>query len=470
MGPVNVVRDMRSLGPRYRALWTGQALAQFGAYIAFFSIPELIAFITDKTNTLDYAVTYALENLPIILTGLVGGVLLDRLHLRPVIITTHLVRASVFFYLSAVANRDTLEVPTIMALAFVIGTMSTMFEGALYAVLPNVVKKSQLPRANSLITATIQVNFALAPLFAGILTSVIARRGLGLSLTLFLTGLLFVAAAISMHRVGRVAHHRSPGEGRSGFFTEAANGIRYVWAEPRLRLITIAAAVANLVVGFVEGTWKVLYTVVIGTASAAESGILLSMLGVGGVIGAFIAPAFTSRLGLGRSLVVGMWITGLGMFAFMFTRYGILAIVLQILWMCGVSIVNVPIATVRQVYSSPSMLGRVITASRAIGWATIPLGAVLGGALGSSPTTYPWVARMAPILMMATAVWLATTVIWKDTFGPRDDEPEPAAGDQPHGEASLDETEPETPDLEPSSPDVEPDAEEAPVGEIEEGS
>jgi predicted MFS family arabinose efflux permease len=395
-------------------------MAQFGTYVAFFSIPELIAFITEKTNTLDYALAYALENIPIVLTGLVGGVLLDRWHLRPVIIATHLIRAAVFFYLSATASAETLEVGTILALAFVIGTMSTMFDGALYALLPNIVKKKDLPRANSLITATIQANFALAPLFAGILTAVFARPSIGL----FLTGLLFVGAAVSMKWVGRVAHHGSPAETRGSFVTEAANGIRYVWAEPRLRLITIAAAVANLVVGFIEGTWKVLYTVITKVDSPAQTGLLLSMLGVGGVIGAFIAPSFTKRIGLGRSLVIGMAITGIGMFAFMFVSNLALAIPLQIVWMAGVSIVNVPIATVRQVYSSASMLGRVITASRAIGWATIPLGAVVGGALGSSATTYPWVARTGPILLMATALWLFTTVIWSDTFGPDDQEEE----------------------------------------------
>ena len=105
------------------------------------------------------------------------------------------------------------------------------------------------------------------------------------------------SSSVSMKWVGRVAHHGSPAETRGSFVTEAANGIRYVWAEPRLRLITIAAAVANLVVGFIEGTWKVLYTVITKVDSPAQTGLLLSMLGVGGVIGAFIAPSFHDYFG-----------------------------------------------------------------------------------------------------------------------------------------------------------------------------
>ncbi len=422
---MDILASMRSLGHRYRALWVGQALAQFGTYVAFFSIPLLIEYINKDSSTLEYALAYALENIPIVLTGLVGGVLLDRWHLRPIIVATHLIRASAFFYLSATADAG-LEVSTVFAIAFIIGTMSTMFDGALYALVPNLVRKDQLPRANSLITATIQANFAIAPLIAGILTAVFASPEIGL----FLTGLLFVGAAISMRGVGRVAHHRSPTDTRSPFFTEAANGIRYVWAEPRLRLTTIAAASANLVMGFIEGTWLVLFRDVIGAQTPTQRGLLLSVMGVGGVMGAFLAPSFSRRLGLGKALVVGMAITGVGMYAFMYTTFGLVAILLQIFWMAGVSIVNVPIATIRQIYASPSMLGRVITASRAIGWVTIPLGAVIGGALGTTDDTYRWVARAFPILLMATALWLFTTVIWSDTVGPSDGEEAPLEPDE----------------------------------------
>jgi hypothetical protein len=113
-----------------------------------------------------------------------------------------------------------------------------------------------------------------------------------------------------------------------------------------------------------------------------------------------------------------MGLTGLGLFAVMFTRYGPLAIALQIGWMVGVSTINVPLATIRQHYAPPSMIGRVITASRALGWATLPLGALIGGWLGAGEESYPWVARLFPILLLGTAVWLFTTVVWTDTYGP----------------------------------------------------
>ncbi|HIE21330.1 MAG TPA: hypothetical protein EYP73_01870 [Acidimicrobiia bacterium] len=103
----------------------------------------------------------------------------------------------------------------------------------------------------------------------------------------------------------------------------------------------------------------------------------------------------------------------------MFTTYGPVAFGLQMLWMSGVSIINIPLATIRQHYAAEPMLGRVISATRSIGWATLPIGAIIGGWLGATEAAYPWVARTFPFILIGTAIWLYTTVIWSDTFGPQ---------------------------------------------------
>ena len=202
-----------------------------------------------------------------------------------------------------------------------------------------------------------------------------------------------------------------------------------------MRITTIASAIPNFVIGFVEATFVVLALVVLNVETKTQIGILLFAMGVGGVFGALIAPRISRSLGLGRTLIMGMGIAGVGLFLVMFTNYGPLAIALQAFWMVGVSIINIPLATIRQHYAAESMLGRVITASRAIGWATLPIGALIGGWLGGDDNSYPWVARGFPILLIATAVWLYTTVIWSDTFGPhvesRDDRVEPEASGDP---------------------------------------
>ena len=77
------------------ALWIGQTVSQFGTYVAFLTLPLLVLHIQDVTGegtTLDFSITYALETAPTILVGLLGGVLLDRWHLRPASVTPSVFR------------------------------------------------------------------------------------------------------------------------------------------------------------------------------------------------------------------------------------------------------------------------------------------------------------------------------------------------------------------------------------------
>lgn len=405
---------MRSLGPRYLALWIGQTISQFGTYIAVLTVPLLVLHIQEATgsdSTLDFSLAYALETAPTLFVGLLGGVLLDRVHLRPVMITTDLLRASAFFYLAA--GVDSYGVGTVFAVAFIVGSMTTLFDGALYAMIPALVPKDRLSDANSFVTASIQANFAFGPLVAGFLAFLFAGPAVGL----FINGVTFIVSAWTLKYVGRVAHHGGD-RAREPFLEEFTEGMRKIWSEPRLRISTISAAIPNFVMGFMEATFVVMATVVIGTQTEAQIGILLFFMGLGGLIGALFAPRVTRLLGLGRAMVAGLALAGLALFTFMFTTYGALAMVLLAVFMFGVSVINIPLATVRQIYAGERTLGRVVTAARAIGWATLPIGALVGGWLGNTESTYPWVARIFPLILLATALWLFTTVIWSDTFGP----------------------------------------------------
>lgn len=420
-------RSLTSLGPRYFALWVGQAVSQFGSYVAYLSLPLLVAYIHDlqggENPVLDFSITYALETGPTLIIGVVGGVVLDRWHLRPMMVATDLLRACAFFYLAATIG--TYGIPTVFVMAFLVGSMNTLFDGAMYAVVPGLVPEHRLSQANSLIAASQQANFALGPLAAGIMAFSTGTPALGL----FINGLTFIVSAVSLYWVGRVAHHRPDSDERQGFFTEAANGIRYIMAEARLRITTIASAIPNFVFGFIEATFVVLAYEVFGTQNDFQVGLLIAAFGVGGLIGALAAPYIIRRIGLGKTMSIGMAITGVGMVAVMRTEYGFLAIALQMGWMFGIGLINVSLATIRQHYATSSMLGRVISASRALGWATLPIGALVGGWLGSlgeGGTSYQNVARWFPILIVGTAIWMFTTVVWRDTFGPREESDEAA--------------------------------------------
>ncbi|MFN2486755.1 MAG: MFS transporter [Acidimicrobiia bacterium] len=397
------------LGPRFRAFFWGQAISQVGDYVAYVSLPLYVASLTASTFSL--AVTYSLETVPALLLGLVGGVLLDRLPLRSVMIVSDLVRAGAFFALGGLAlDPSPSGLYLVFLLAFVIGSFSSIFQNGMFAVIPSLVPPQHLTQANGRIATSQQVALVVGPFLAGILAS-----SFGVGPGFFLNGVTFLVSAVSVFMIGRVPVRLEAVE-RKGFATEAWHGLRFLWNEPRLRASTIAAAAANAAVGFLESTLVVLGVDILG-ANEAELGTLYMSLGVGGIVGAIIAPRVIKRYGLGRVLTFGLVLFGFSFFVALRVGFGPLALLLFFVMFVGLSLVNVPLFTIRQIYTPPMMLGRVISAARTIGWSTLPVGALVGTAIADS-TGYERVAQLAPLLLVITGFGLVFSSIWRDTFGP----------------------------------------------------
>ena len=396
------------LGRRFGALFWGQALSQVGDYVAYLTIPLFVVQISDAN--VDLALTYVLEILPAVIFGLLGGVLLDRLPLRSVMIAADLARAAAFFTLGVVALEPEPNAKGVVFLmAFVIGTFASVFQNGLQSLIPALVGDDQLSRANSRIATSQQVALVLGPLLAGAMAGTV-----GVAPGLFLNGATFLLSAASMWLVGSVPV-RITREMRNRFMEEAMHGIRYLFNEPHLRASTIAAASANAAVGFLESTFVVLGTEVLG-ADEAQIGIMFMALGLGGVVGALVAPRVARRIGLGRTMTVGMITFGAAFLVTARTTFGLSVLVLLFIMFLGLSLVNVPLATIRQSYTPTAMMGRVITAARTIGWSTLPVGALLGAAIADG-TDYRSVARATPLILIVTGVWLLFTPIWSDTLG-----------------------------------------------------
>lgn len=399
------------LGYRFRALFSGTAVSLLGNYVAYLTIPLLVAQVVGAAEqALPFSLAYALETAPTLIFGLVGGVILDRIRLRWAMIVADLVRAAAFFYLATTADQITIG--TIFAVAFLVGSFAAVYENALYAIIPAIVSQDNLPRANGLISATQSAMFAAGPALAGAMAALA-----GPAPGLWFNGSTFIVSAIAVYLVGPVGIIPTDEEEQAGFIEETLNGLRFLVGERRLRDSTITAAGANIVFGFIEGTFVVMATVVLGTTNDFQIGVLIVAFGLGAILGASIADRVIRMLGLGRTMILGIIIMAVGMALTVFSTFGVLALIFAFTMLCGIGLVNVPIATIRQVYTPPAMLGRVITASRALSWGTLPIGALIGGLLAER-MNYAAVVRTTPLILIVLAAWLFTTPLWSDTFGP----------------------------------------------------
>lgn len=398
------------LGPRFRALYAGTAISLLGNYVAYLTLPILVLEILGSAESaIPFSITYALETIPTLIFGLAGGVILDRVRLRGAMITADLVRAAAFFYLAA--NVDEVGLGSVFAASFLVGSFSAVYENALFAILPALVPAPKLAVANGRIAATQAVMFAAGPAVAGVMAE-LAGPGPGL----WFNGATFLASTLGLIFVGSVPVNQQREE-QAGFIEETLNGLRFLARERRLRDSTIIGAIANLVFGFIEATFVVMAAVILGTTSEGQIGILIVAFGLGSASGAAMASRVIRFIGLGRTMILGLLTMATGLGLLVFTRYGFVALAMAFVMLLGTGLVNVPIATIRQIYTPSAMLGRVITASRALSWGTLPIGALLGGLLAER-VSYGPVVRITPLVLFAVAAWVFTTPLWSDAFGP----------------------------------------------------
>lgn len=416
------VAEGSGLGRRFSILWTGQIVSQFGDYLAYFSIPLFVVFLSADEAPRNLALTYTFEAIPAVVVGFFGGLLIDRLPIRASLILSDLSRAAAFGYLASFAatgpepNSES-GLISVFVVAFVAGTFLNLFASGLYVLIKQLVGQDRLAEANGKIGAVQNLAFAIAPAIAGLLVSATGE----FTLVFTVNSVSFLLSALSIVMIGPVERLRNGNgddEDAEGLLADIFNGLRYLWSEPRLRTSTVAIAVANLSIGFLEST-LVLTANQLGATEEWQVGVVFAALGFGAAFGAWVAPGFIRYLGLGRAMIAGLFTMGLAFAVFVRMLYGPLQLFYVFVAFIGLQLINVPLVTIRQVFTPDVMLGRVLTATRAIGWAPTPIGALIGAALVSADVvSFLTAVRMAPTLIILAGLGLIPTVIWGDTFGP----------------------------------------------------
>ncbi|MFF5585251.1 MFS transporter [Streptomyces hygroscopicus] len=290
-GPVPLSRNRD-----YRLLWGGQALSEFGFHAAVIGFPLLVLALTGSGAASGLVMgTVAAAQMVV---GLPAGVLVDRLDRKAVMLGCEAAQAVSAISLVAAVWSGAATVWHMVVVAAVFGASAALFEPAENASLPALVADGQLPTAVAMNTARASMGQLAGTATGGFLFA--AGRFVpflvdAVTHTLSFVALLFV-------RLPR--RERAPG-GPGPLRREALAGLRWVWREPRIRVTVVCAVVLNLF-------FSAYYLVVIVLAESrgvpsGEVGVMAAMLGVGGMLGALVAPVLHRRLGPYGAIVAVFW-------------------------------------------------------------------------------------------------------------------------------------------------------------------
>lgn len=382
--PLTMDSQVKQLGlarrnRNFRLLWTGEATSKAGSAVTGVAFP-LVAVVTLQASTITMGVLNAMAWLPWLLIGLPAGAWVDRLSRRRTMLAADLVSIVALLSVPMAAWLGLLTIAHLVVVAFVAGTASMFFTTAYQAFLPAVVSKEDLSEANAKLQGTDQVANLAGPGIGGLLT-----QWVGAVSGLVVDVLTFMASALCLSRM-RVTEPTERKARDTTLRQEIGQGMRFVARDRYLRVLTIAAAVDNLTLNAMYALTVVFLIRVVG-AEPAVVGFLFAADFVGGLIGAMVARKVGERIGTARSLLV--FSIGCAPFGLLIPLTqdgpGLLFFVFGLMVpSIGMVVGNVMSTGFRQAYCPPELLGRMYTSSRFVQFGVIPLGAVLGGALGAA--------------------------------------------------------------------------------------
>ncbi|MDI5981637.1 MFS transporter [Amycolatopsis magusensis] len=365
---------MVALGGAYWRLWISSALSNLADGVFKVGLP-LVAVSLTRSPTLIAGLTLAIT-LPWLLFALPAGALADRLDRRRAMIGANSARAVLLAALALTISLDVGSIWVLYAIAFAVGTTETIYDTCAQSILPQLVGREQLPRANGrLFAAELTANEFAGPPLAGFLVAAGAFAA-------FATPAGLWVAAIGALLLVR-GSFRLPRERPATLRADIAEGLRFVLRDPVLRTIAVMVGVFNFADKAVFAV-LVLYAVGPGSAmglSEQAFGFLLTAIAAGGLVGS-LAAEWAERV-LGRR-----WTLGLG-YAASALMLGFPAVTTNpfligaafLLGGIGTMMVNVVLVSLRQQLAPARLLGRVNSVHRLLSWGTMPLGAVAGGLL-----------------------------------------------------------------------------------------
>ena len=221
-------------------LWSGQTVSFFGSHATGLALPLTAALVLDATPT-EMGVLAAAGSAPYLLLGLVAGVWVDRWPRRPVLIMADLGRAALLLLVPLLFFLDRLGFAPIVAVAFLVGTLTMLFDLAYQSYLPTLVPRRLLAEANGKLMTSRSVADIGGPGLAGGLV-----QAFGAPIALLLDAGSFLVSAASLALVRTAEPPRRPaGSGRSPVPAEIARGLRFTFGDALLRAGACSAATYN---------------------------------------------------------------------------------------------------------------------------------------------------------------------------------------------------------------------------------
>ena len=385
------------LGPSFRWLLAATVVNNIGDGVAISAGPLLVASQTRDPFLVSMALLS--EYLPVLLFGVLGGAIADRLDRKRMVVVVNIGRALVLVALVATIVSGTVNIAVVLVALFVLGTAETFADSASSTLIPSLVAREDLGIANARMQgAFVLMNQLVAPPIGAFLFVV------GMALPFATNAAAFALGALLVSRVATSARERK-GEG-SGLAAEMVEGVRWLLAHPPMRTLALTIFTFNVTYG---AAWSVLVLYAGDQLGMNEVGfgLLTTAVAVGGGAGTVSYGRLERRFSLADIMRVGLLIETGTHLVLALTTSAAVALGTLVVFGAHASVWGTTSTVVRQRAVPDELLGRVTGVYHVGVMAGIVMGTPIGG----------WLAQQygitAPFWFGFVGSAILVTVLWR---------------------------------------------------------
>jgi MFS family permease len=385
---------------RFRTFWSAQTVSEFGDRITELALPLIAVTLLDASPSQVGFLTAAVW-LPSLASLFVGSWVDQRRDKRPLMIAADVARMILLLTIPVAYWLDLLTLGQLYVIAILAGTAGVVFGTAYASFFVLLVGRDQFLEANSKLSATRSISFMGGPAVGGILV-----QWLTAPIAIVVDAFSFLFSAIRISRLDV-----PPGEAdktEEPLLARARTGMRYLLAHPYLRRSLGCATTLNFF-HMIGMALLVLFASRDLGLSAGTIGLAFGIGSSGGLLGAVAAAPLSRIFGAGRVIAAGVVVFP-GAMAFVLLAQGPVVVraaalsagmfVATFAVMCF----DVPLNSLQAAVTHDHMRSRVAGAFSTINYGVRPLGAVVGGFLGT------WIGVRETLLVSAAGGLLA--VLW----------------------------------------------------------
>lgn len=383
------------VGSRFWRVLTAYSLSSLGTGLHGVAFPLLAVTYTDDPRVI--AALAGVAGIPALLLALPVGNLVDRSHRGRLMVYSDLACVVVVALLAAAVLADVGSLALLFAVAVLLGVGELVFGTSLYALVPTIVPRPQLLRANSHLAVGREIGAGgVGPALAGVLFSAAPALPFAINALSFLGS----AAAVGSFAVGQDTRpapappkesppeEEPPVEGPTtrarlvAYLAEITAGARFAARHRGVRTTLLLSAGAGLFGWMPEGI-IVLFAKQDLAATDAQFGLLMAVTAAGAVLGGLLAPKLAGRLGL-TGLIVWTY-AGYGVLLLPIAFIDSIWVVMILFFAQGLPLIasGAAVRSVQQAAVPDHLRGRFAVLNRLVNALTMPVGLTAGGFLGA---------------------------------------------------------------------------------------